>query len=69
MFQSHRCMHGYYADLDVPNPDALLRTLPNVFRTLSSTGLHALRHTRGLLDASLSHFTFVTEQPPNKNLV
>ena len=59
MFQSHRCMHGYYADLDVPNPDALLRTLPNVFRTLSSTGLHALCHTRGLIDASLSRFTFV----------
>ena len=63
MFQSHRRMHGYYADLDVPNPDALLRTLSDVFSTLSSTGLHALCHTRGLLDASLSHFTFVTEQP------
>ena len=46
MFQSHRCMHGYYADPDVPNPDALLRTLPDVFSTLSSTGLHALCHTK-----------------------
>ena len=39
MFQSHRCMHGYYADLDVPNTDALKCTLSDVFSTLSSTGM------------------------------
>ena len=50
MFQSHQCMHGYDADLDVPNTDALkFSALSDVFSTLSSTGPHALCHTSGFI--------------------
>ena len=69
MFQSHQCMHGYDADLDVSNTDALkFSALSDVFSTLSSTGPHALCHTRGFSRRLrvLSRFTFATEQLPNK---